>query len=97
MKGVNLGYIDTQKYTILLKQNERDFADYEKILGRYFKKSDKAKIFIYVGEYDEYALDDGQQQTVFEKYIVTNIADGTFSKIMYYSPEQKCLSEFKKS
>ena len=61
IEGVNFGYIDAQKYTILPKQKEIDFTDYEKILGRYFKKSDKAKIFVYVGEYDEYAPDDGQE------------------------------------
>lgn len=86
VEGVNFGYIDTHKYTIIPQQKEMDFNDeYEKILGRYFKKSENKKVFVYVGDFDEYA----DEESVFENFIVPNIgAEGKFDKIMYYSPVQ---------
>ena len=56
--GVNFGYIDAEKYTIIPKQQDRDYNDSVQILGRKFSKSESPnKVFVYVGEYDEYGQD----------------------------------------
>ena len=57
---------------------------------------------MYIGEYDEYATEDGScnapSESTFEKFIVPNLGVGEFDKIMYYSPvTNPCLTEFKKT
>jgi len=53
---VNVGIINHDKYHVI-PRNEGDMAgDSQVLLGRKFKKSNNIdKIFVYLGEFDEYA------------------------------------------
>ena len=60
LKGseASLGVIQSHKYTII-PELEEESKDGEVLLGRSFEKREgKQKMFVYVGDYDEYAHED---------------------------------------
>jgi diphthamide biosynthesis enzyme Dph1/Dph2-like protein len=59
-------------------------GDSQVLLGRKFKKSNnKDKIFVYLGEFDEYAAPELQK---FCQFIVPNLGSEDFSQVYYFSP-----------
>ena len=58
------------------------------------------KIFVYIGEYDEYAPNEngsGPAESKLEKFISPNLGCDSWSKVYYFSPRlNPCLTEFKK-